>query len=247
MPTNQNYTLVQQAFYKVARFPRVIAAIDCTHVRIISPGERYSIYVSWKNTKTFLCLFLGGETAENFRNRKGYFSINVQALCSADLKIQDVVARWPGSTHDSLIFASSAIKYRFDSGHFKNGILLGDSGYALNSYLMTPLSEPHTRAECLYNESHIRTRNAVERCFGVWKRRFPVLSIGMRCNLPLVQDVIVATAILHNLAIDQKDEEPPDDPEIVVDIDVFTDQHSHDFQTHNHTRHVLLDYFASLL
>lgn len=29
---------IQQEFHEIARFPRAIAAIDCSHVRIISPG-----------------------------------------------------------------------------------------------------------------------------------------------------------------------------------------------------------------
>lgn len=29
----------QKGFYKIARFPNVIGAIDCTHVRVQSPGK----------------------------------------------------------------------------------------------------------------------------------------------------------------------------------------------------------------
>ncbi|XP_055855004.1 putative nuclease HARBI1 [Episyrphus balteatus] len=229
MPTTQNEILsVQQDFFQLAKFPRVVSAIDCTHVRIISPG---------------------GDTAENFRNRKGYFSINVQVLCACNLKIQDIVTRWPGSTHDSLIFSNSAIKYQFDNGRFRNGILLGDGGYFSNDYLMTPLNDPQTRAERLYNESQIRSRNVVERCFGVWKRRFPVLSIGMRCSLPLVQDVIVATAVLHNMAIDKNEDEPPEDPEVYMQPDEVISEEQLNFSiTRSGTRErdIILEYFESL-
>jgi len=31
--------IIQRDFYKIAKFPRVIAAMDCTHIRIISPGK----------------------------------------------------------------------------------------------------------------------------------------------------------------------------------------------------------------
>lgn len=79
--------------------------------------------------KHFLCYILGGDQAENFRNRKGYFSFNVQTVSDANLKILDIVARWPGSTHDQTIFNNSSIRNRFEQGHFGNGILLGDSGY----------------------------------------------------------------------------------------------------------------------
>lgn len=42
--------------------------------------------------------------------------------------------------------------------------------------MMTPLPEntPSTRGEKLYQESQIRTRNVIERTFGIWKRRFHI-------------------------------------------------------------------------
>jgi hypothetical protein len=143
--------------------------------------------------------------AEIFRNRKGWFSFNVQTISSHDLRITDIVARYPGSSHDSFIFKNSKINERFQAGEFKKGILLGDGGYGLQPYLMTPLRDPITNAEKLYNESHIRTRNTVERQYGVWKRRFPCLSLGMRFKLETQAIVIIATAILHNFCIKQKD------------------------------------------
>lgn len=198
---------------------------------------------------TLITFFLGGNTAEDYRNRKGFFSLNVQAMCTSDLKFEDIVTRWPGSTHDSLIFSNSAAKFQFDINRFQNGLVLGDSGYFLNNYLLTPLSDPRTEAERLYNESHIRTRNVIERCFGVWKRRFPVLSIGLRCRIPLAQDIIVATAILHNLARSRNESEPPVDPEIHIPQQpqfetVIADQPGHQ---RNSTRDSMLEYFESLI
>lgn len=71
---------------------------------------------------------------------------------------------------------------------------------------MTPLLQTHNRAEELYNESQIRTRNVIEHAFGVWKRRFPILAIGMR--LSTIQAIIIATAVLHNIARQMHDPDP---------------------------------------
>lgn len=38
---------------------------------------------------------------------------------------------------------------------------------------------PITNVENTFNESQIRTRNPIERSYGVWKRRFPILSLGI--------------------------------------------------------------------
>ena len=50
---------IRDAFHQVARFPRVIGCIDCTHIQIQAPNVDEFAYV----------------------NRKGYHSINVQAVC----------------------------------------------------------------------------------------------------------------------------------------------------------------------
>ncbi|XP_059049820.1 putative nuclease HARBI1 [Achroia grisella] len=171
-------------FESLAGFPGVTGAIDCTHIKI-------------KKT--------GGDAAQYYINRKGYYSLNVQVVCDAKLVIRDVVARWRGSTHDSRIFTESIIKERFNNGHFR-GRLLGDSGYPLLPYLFTPILHPVCRKEERYNSAHIKTRNSVERCFGVWKQRFQCLLHGLSVSLENGKAVIVALAVLHNIAMSRNDD-----------------------------------------
>lgn len=113
-------------FLDIGCFPTVVGTIDCTHVKIKGPG---------------------GNEGEIFRNRKQFFSINVQTVSKADLSFQDIVARWPGSAHDSFIFDNSRIKERFEGGEFGNAVLLGDGGYKLQTYMMTPFRNPQGNDE----------------------------------------------------------------------------------------------------
>ncbi|GLV46575.1 uncharacterized protein CBL_20880, partial [Carabus blaptoides fortunei] len=98
---------------------------------------------------------------------------------------------------------------RFESGEMGNNVLVGDSGYPIKKYLITPLLNPQTPPEHLFNESQICTRNSVERSYGVWKRRFPVLSLGLRLKLVRIEAVIIATAVLHNIACEMNETLPP--------------------------------------
>ncbi|XP_075733015.1 putative nuclease HARBI1 [Rhipicephalus microplus] len=175
-------------FYRIAKFPGVTGCIDCTHVRIKS---------------------LGGPNGEVYRNRKGYFSINVQVIAGPKLQLYDVVSSWPGSVLDSRIFDNSRARVLYEQKRVP-GLLLGDAGYRCTSFLMTPMSDPPPDSpESRYQAAHMRTRNTIERAFGMWKRRFPCSDMGLQ---NLVERSVVNTtacAALHNLAVLRQDAEPP--------------------------------------
>lgn len=50
--TAEEVETVKQGFYRIEKFPMCIGAIDCTHIKIRSPG---------------------GDNAELYRNRKQFF------------------------------------------------------------------------------------------------------------------------------------------------------------------------------
>jgi len=128
------------------------------------------------------------------------------------LQFLDIVVRWPGQEHDSRIFANSRLKLRLDTGQL-DGRLVGDSGYPSLRYLLTPFLNPATPAEERYNRCQILTLNPVERTFGVWKRRFPCLTKRRPNELTTTVMIIIACAVLHNIAVLQEDQLPDDDEE----------------------------------
>ena len=87
---------------------------------------------------------------------------------------------------------------------------------AATPYLITPVSEPQTPAEQAFNVSHTTTRTHIERVFGRWKNRFRCLSRsagGLRLSPLKACQVIVVTAMLHNIAIRAGLPDPEDDVE----------------------------------
>lgn len=115
--TNEEMQQNSVQFYNISRFPKCIGAVDCTHIKILSPG---------------------GAEPEIYRNRF-FFSVNVQVVCDSSCKIQNIVCRWLGSSHDSTIFNNSRLRAKFENGEFADYVLVGDSGYGIKSYLITPL------------------------------------------------------------------------------------------------------------
>jgi hypothetical protein len=191
-------------FFNYGGFPGVIGCIDGTHIPITKPRN---------------CA-----QPEIYRCRKGFYSLNVQLICGPDYRIYNVVARWPGSTHDSRIFTNSTLKNRLEEEEVR-GLVLADSGYPCLRYLMTPLRNPITAAEKGYNRCHIKTRNTVERCIGILKNRFRCLINKLHYQPAKVGNIVVACVVLHNLCIMFNDEgmyipdpQADDDPPVPLNI-----------------------------
>ena len=178
-------------FMEYSSLPGVTGIVDGTHIWIQSPG---------------------GQTAELYRNRKGWFSLNVQVVCNEKHKFLNVVARWPGSVHDSRIWKNSKICRDLEEGRLQ-GVLLGDSAYPLSKQLLVPFDYPCSTAQHgRFNRALCRCRVFIEQTIGIWKRRFPVLSYKVRKSPENAAVVIVATAVLHNLCTDLNQPVPGDDP-----------------------------------
>ena len=136
-----------------------------------------------------------------FVNRKQFYSINVQTVCDSDAFITNVVASWPGLTHDSHIFENSNIVDKLRDGAL-DGILLGDSGYGCRAYLLTPILKPKDAGEVRYNTAHGRTSCVI-----------PCLHLGLLTALANTLVIIVATAVLHNFALIHREQDFDEDIE----------------------------------
>ncbi|XP_018377454.1 PREDICTED: putative nuclease HARBI1 [Trachymyrmex cornetzi] len=134
---------LRQQFYDSHRFPGVIGCIDCTHVAIFPPKIHDAI-----------------NPEHLYVNRKGYHSINVQLVCDWRLKILNINARYPGSTHDTYIWNNSNLKVGMEriNRQWPNMtfFLLGDSGYPLRPWLLTPIINAEVNSpEERYNRSQM--------------------------------------------------------------------------------------------
>ncbi|XP_065368768.1 putative nuclease HARBI1 [Calliphora vicina] len=182
-------------------FPGVLDFVDGTHVRIKCPQANPEFYY----------------------NRKGYHSINAMIICDDELLIRFIDARHPGSNHDSFIWRGSQVNQFFNSlysGGKRNFWLLGDSGYPLLPYLMTPLRNCTTAQEEMYQKNHIKARNCVERCIGVLKSRFRCIlgERGLHYEPEKVTKIINVCCALHNACVKYSSEIDLPEAPIIDDI-----------------------------
>ncbi|XP_039686890.1 uncharacterized protein [Medicago truncatula] len=197
-------------------FKDCVGAIDGTHIRV---------KVSAKD-------------APHYRGRKEYPTQNVLAACTFDLKFTYVLAGWEGSAFDSRIIKNALTredKLKIPQGKY----YLVDAGFMLTSGLITPyrgvryhLKEfsarnPPLNYKELFNLRHASLRNAIERAFGVLKKRFEILSNSTEpaYGVKAQKLIIFACCILHNYLMSA---EPNEDLIAEVDAELANQNVSHD-------------------
>lgn len=141
----------------------------------------------------------------SFLNRHQEHSINVLCVAGPKREVLYINASQGGRCHDSGVLQSSSLWQLFElQGRlpFPGAVLLGDSGYPLRPWLMTPYLGNPNESQQRFNAAHSRTRCIVEQTFGVLKQRFHCLKGGLRVkDMKLAGKIIVSCAVLHNLCI----------------------------------------------
>uniref|UniRef100_UPI00398E38AC putative nuclease HARBI1 n=1 Tax=Pristiophorus japonicus TaxID=55135 RepID=UPI00398E38AC len=216
-PMTREKQVEQQArFVLIAGFPRMHGVIDCTHI---------GLRVQLNHPKFFI-------------NRKGFHSLNVQLVCDHQSRILTVDARYPGSSHDSFILSQTNVPTLFTRPNQDCGWLLGDKGYPLSTWLLTPLRNSRTAAEHSYNDAHSGTRCIIEHCIGILKQRFLYLQRSggaLQYSPQRVSIFMVVCCMLHNLALmmgqplEVEPALPPDEKEAQEEEE---DSHRHPARRH---------------
>ena len=130
--------------------------------------------------------------------------------------------------HDSAVFNSSNLHVPMEGGGGRNGWLLGDRGYSIQPYLMTPLRPESvtTFSQSTYQKAHTKTRNTIERAFGLWKTRFHCLDWSggaLQYQANHCCTIITATAVLHNMCICDYTALPGNVDDLLLLTDVVAD------------------------
>ncbi|XP_008210259.1 putative nuclease HARBI1 [Nasonia vitripennis] len=98
-------------------FPKVLGAVDGTHIQIAAPKRDSQSYI----------------------NRKSVHSIQLQVICNDRLEFIHCYVGLPRSVHDMRVFKYSGVQQRFNSQCFpQNSHLLGDSAYSIQNHVMVP-------------------------------------------------------------------------------------------------------------
>lgn len=172
-------------------------AIDGSHVPVTPPALQHT----------------------DFYNRKGWYSMVIQAVVDHNYLFRDICVGWPGSVHDARVLVNSAIHSKGNKREIMSGneirlngtkiplFLVGDSAYPICTWLMKPFpfSANLTPAQRSYNYHLSSARIVTENAFGRLKARWRRLYKRNDMNIEKVPCIITACCILHNICEVHKD------------------------------------------
>ena len=162
-------------------------------------------------------LHKAGLSAASFRNRKGCFAIIVSAFCDAFGMIRYIQMDWPGSTPDITAYRQTDLYNKFDGGKIPTKYhLVLDEAYSsiggdqhLTPFSRNQLIKARLHSKVLYGQMKAfnnilsSQRITIERCFGMWVRKWGILWKNLEHDLPTNQKIIKVTAKLHNVCISE--------------------------------------------
>ncbi|XP_046844789.1 putative nuclease HARBI1 [Xenia sp. Carnegie-2017] len=171
--TEEEVNCLVKKFHRAHGFPQCLGAIDGTHIEIRQPNANSTDYI----------------------NRKGRYSLNVEAACDYNYCFMDVVVKWPGSSGKIPPCKRTILPDEDPVPVF----ILGDPAYPLMPYVMKEYSNGgSTVQEQYFGLTLCKARMVIECPFGRVKARFGALKRAMDINMDELPCVIYACFVLHN-------------------------------------------------
>ncbi|EYB87350.1 hypothetical protein Y032_0265g677 [Ancylostoma ceylanicum] len=179
-PDEDRLAETRMAFFDSCGIPEVVGAIDGTHIKIIAPVVDEDSYVN--SIIPWKRLRFGTVSMPRRSSKKN------KGSCKP-------------------VFKESRI-YREFQQREKTGIILGDSAYGAESFLLKPiLRADRTPAEDRYTNAVCAGRAVVERAIGALKRQFFMLHLELRYEPERCAKIIIACCALRNVCIELKEPE----------------------------------------
>nr|CAI5828137.1 unnamed protein product [Callosobruchus analis] len=182
----------------------VVGAIDGTHIFIKQPVGN----------------------AVDYCNRYQSHSVILQAMCDPRKRFINISVGHPGHMHDARVFRRSSLYQRIvdeDEPLINPEYhLIGDSAYPLLQEVLTPYRDTGhlTEAETRFNVRFSSIRSTIERAFGLLKGKWRRLKFLDMSDLELLNKVIVAGCVLHNLIINSEGDQVEEELEIGDEGDI---------------------------
>ncbi|CAM8909967.1 unnamed protein product [Rhodiola kirilowii] len=201
-PSNeQEISTVKTGFKKIQGLPNCCGAIDTTHITMMLSAS---------------------EPAKNvWMDQEKNCSMVLQAVVDPDMRFRDIVTGFPGKMTDYSVLQQSGIFNLCGERKIINGkniqlnetneireYLIGDSGYPLLPWLVTPYQgKDLSNSRLEFNKRHFATRMVAQRALARLKDMWKIIQgVMWRPDKHKLPSIILVCCLLHNIIIDLGDE-----------------------------------------
>lgn len=146
-------------------------------------------------------------------DRESLASVRLQAVCDSKCHFMDVFVGPPGDLESESVFLASPLAEELPYWCQDKYHLLGDRGYPLREYLLTPYDDNHgskglaEQYEVVFNEQHEKTRAKVDDAFRLLRQRFRQLHFLEFVTASKMRRFIMACCVVHNMCVEAGDVE----------------------------------------
>lgn len=196
--TEQHWLQHAEKFDKIWNFPNCVGAVDGKHVQLCCPPK----------------------SGTTFFNYKGYYSLVLLAVASADYRFIMVDVGGYGSSSDKTILKESTFGRKLFAGDLNLPpprpiagfhdqtpmpfVIVADAAFGSRPSIMRPYpGRPGNLSEDkrIYNYRHKRARIVSEDTFGILAARFRIFHRRLFLTPDVAQVVILAACNLHNFLV----------------------------------------------
>ena len=178
-----------------AGLPQAALAVDGCHIPITAPAVN----------------------PEDYYNRKGFYSMNMQGMVDADARFVNVQVHVFGRTHDAKAWdvsdAKQLVQRHFSRSEYVADVngkrirpyVLGDSAYPGSEHMLKPYlqSSANDTEKRRFNLRHCRTRQVVGQAFGIHKCIWRLLLSTQEVHKqPILQLLVLTCCTLHNMCVE---------------------------------------------
>lgn len=192
-PTQEKWKEVEEQFQILWNYPNCIGALDGKHVVFEKPRKSGFLYFNYKKE----------------------FSIVLLALADANCKFLTVDVGAYGRNNDGGVFRSSKLGKALQNNSLNipapkklpqsnvvvPHVFVCDEPFAMTTNTMRPFpgsALTNNNANKVYNYRHCRARRVVENAFGMLAKNFRIYSRKFNISPDHMDDIILATTVLHN-------------------------------------------------
>lgn len=168
-----------------------VGAIDGILIKIRAPSDRPGMYYS----------------------RKGFYGLNVQAICDSRKRVLHLSTLAPGRTNDCVAWRASTVHRAQSNGTWPRGyFIVGDAAYGNTEFCLSPFTntqmkkspDPKRMDSLNFYQSQMRIR--IECCFGEVVRRWGVFWKPIETkNIEKAQLIISCAFKLHYFCVKERD------------------------------------------